>query len=96
MDVEKLGADAIKEQQHINLKFSSNAVAIISEDQAQCMLAGISFHFLLVHLNTGHISHTFISHSNVSIERSHCYSLCNFCNIRASWSKKLNDYTEMQ
>ena len=42
MDVEKLGADAIKEQQQINLKFSSNQVAVIPKDRAQRMLAGVS------------------------------------------------------
>ena len=42
IDVEKLGADTIKEQQRINLKFSSNQVAVIPEDCAQHMLAGVS------------------------------------------------------
>ena len=41
-NVEKLGANAIKEQQRINLKFSSDQVAIIPEDRAQRMLAGVS------------------------------------------------------
>ena len=40
--MEKLGIDAIKEQQRINLKFSSDKVAIIPEDWAQRMLAGVS------------------------------------------------------
>ena len=40
--MEKLGADAIKEQQRINLKFSLNQVAVIPEDRAQRMLAGVS------------------------------------------------------
>ena len=44
LDIEKLGADAIKEQQCINLKFSSDQVAVIPEDHAQCMLAGVSQH----------------------------------------------------
>ena len=44
IDVEKLGADAIKEQQRINLKFSSNQVAVIPKDRAQHMLAGVSHH----------------------------------------------------
>ena len=44
IDVDKLGADAIKEQQRINLKFSSNQVAVIPEDRAQRMLAGVSHH----------------------------------------------------
>ena len=44
IDMEKLGADAIKEQQRINLKFSSNQVAVIPEDRAQHMLAGVSHH----------------------------------------------------
>ena len=40
--MEKLGADTIKEQQRINLKFSSNQVAVIPKDHAQRMLAGVS------------------------------------------------------
>ena len=40
--MEKLGIDAIKEQQRINLKFSSDKVVIIPEDRAQRMLAGVS------------------------------------------------------
>ena len=44
IDVDKLGADAIKEQQRINLKFSSDQVAVIPEDHAQRMLAGVSYH----------------------------------------------------
>ena len=41
----KLGADAIKEQQQINLKFSSDeVVAVIPEDRAQRMLAGVSYY----------------------------------------------------
>ena len=39
---EQLGADAIKEQQEANLKYSSGACAVIPEDQAQTMLAGVS------------------------------------------------------
>ena len=42
INVEQLGADAIKEQQEINLSKSSNEVAIIPEDQAQTMLCGVS------------------------------------------------------
>ena len=42
IDVEKLGADAIQEQQRIYLKFSSDQVAIIPKDRAQHMLAGVS------------------------------------------------------
>ena len=42
MNVEQLGIDLIKEQQKINLKFSSNQTAIIAEDRAQIMLAGVS------------------------------------------------------
>ena len=41
-DAEKLGAEAVKEQQTINLKNSSNETAFIPEDQAQVMLAGVS------------------------------------------------------
>ena len=42
IDIDKLGADTIKEQQQINLKFSLDKVAIIPEDWAQRMLAGVS------------------------------------------------------
>ena len=42
IDVEKLGADDMKEQQCINLKFSLDQVAIIPEDQVQHMFAGVS------------------------------------------------------
>lgn len=42
MNVEQLGVDLIKEQQKINLKFSSNQTAVIAEDRAQIMLAGVS------------------------------------------------------
>ena len=42
MDVRKLGLDAIKEQQRINLKFNSNQTAILPEDKIQIMLAGVS------------------------------------------------------
>ena len=42
MNVEQLGVDLIKEQQKINLKFSSNQTAVIPEDRAQVMLAGVS------------------------------------------------------
>ena len=41
MNVEQFGIDLIKEQQKINLKFSSNQTAVISEDRAQIMLAGV-------------------------------------------------------
>ena len=44
INVEKLGADTIKEQQRINLRFSSNKVAVIPEDRAQRMLTGVSHH----------------------------------------------------
>ena len=54
LDVHKLGLDAIKEQQRINLKFSSNKTAVLPEDKIQVMLAGVSL-----------IEHTYPSHSNV-------------------------------
>ena len=41
MNVEQLGIDLIKEQQKIYLKFSSNQTAVVSEDRAQIMLAGV-------------------------------------------------------
>ena len=47
IDPEKLGVDLIKEQQRINLKFSSNQTAVIPNDRAQVMLAGVSEHFVL-------------------------------------------------
>ena len=43
LDVEKLGVDCIKEQQKINLEKSSGETAIIPEDHAQIMLAGVGF-----------------------------------------------------
>ena len=42
IDKEKLGIDAIKKQQELNLKFSSNQTAVIPDDRAQIMLAGVS------------------------------------------------------
>ena len=42
MNMEQLGVDLIKEQQKINLKFSSNQTAVILEDRAQVMLVGVS------------------------------------------------------
>ena len=45
LDPEQLGIDAIKEQQAANLKHSSDKCAIIPEDQAHTMLAGVSFIF---------------------------------------------------
>ena len=45
MDVRQLGLDVIKEQQRINLKFSSNRTAVLPEDKAQTMLAAVSKRF---------------------------------------------------
>ena len=42
MNVTQLGIDVIKEQQRINLKFSSNQTAVLPEDKAQTMLAAVS------------------------------------------------------
>ena len=61
--MEKLGADAIKEQQCINLKFSSDKVAIIPEDHAQRMLAGVSHHNLTARLNAIYILFILSLHS---------------------------------
>ena len=47
IDPVKLGSDLIKEQQRINLKFSSNQSAVIPDDRAQIMLAGVSERFHL-------------------------------------------------
>ena len=44
-DVRQLGLDAIKEQQKINLKFSSNKTAVLPEDKIQVMLAGTSLSY---------------------------------------------------
>ena len=46
MDVRQLGIDVIKEQQRINLKFSSSRTAVLPEDKAQIMLAAVSNNFL--------------------------------------------------
>ena len=43
LDVAQLRADAIKEQQVANLKHSSSECAILPEDHAQTMLAGVCF-----------------------------------------------------
>ena len=51
MDVRQLGLDVIKEQQRINLKFSSNRTAVLPEDKAQTMLAAVSKRFLLSRSN---------------------------------------------
>ena len=64
IDVEKLIADAIKEEQHINLKFSSDKVAVIAEDQAQWMLARVNTIYFSAHLNVHHIHLFYASHSN--------------------------------
>ena len=45
LDAEELGEDAIKAQQAANLKHLSSACAIIPEDRAQTMLAGVSIQF---------------------------------------------------
>ena len=42
LNLEQLGIDAIKEQQRINLQFSSDKCAIILEDRAQVMLTAVS------------------------------------------------------
>ena len=65
IDVEKLGADAIKEQQCINLKFSSDKVAVIPEDCAQRMLAGVSHHNLTACSNVIYILFIPFPHFNV-------------------------------
>ena len=44
MDVAELGENVIKAQQAANLKHSSSLCAIIPEDRAQTMLAGVSAH----------------------------------------------------
>ena len=46
LDVRQLGLDAIKEQQKINLKFSSNKTAVLPEDKIQVMLAGVSLSYV--------------------------------------------------
>ena len=42
INVEELGEDIIKAQQAANLKYSSDQCAVIPEDRAQVMLAGVS------------------------------------------------------
>ena len=56
--------DAIKEQQHINLKFSLDKVAIIPEDRAQRMLAGVCHHNLTARSNMIYILFIPSLHSN--------------------------------
>ena len=45
LDICQLGLDAIKEQQKINLKFSSNKTAVLPEDKIQVMLAWVSLSY---------------------------------------------------
>ena len=60
MNVEQLGVNLIKEQQKINLKFSSNETAVIPEDRAQVILAGLRIFCTLEHeYNLSRISVTF-------------------------------------
>ena len=42
LDKDKLGIDAIKRQQEINLKFSSDRTVVIPDDRTQIMLASVS------------------------------------------------------
>ena len=52
IDPEKLGIDLIKQQQGINLKFSSNQSAVIPDDRAQIMFGWSKFStFLFMPLN---------------------------------------------
>ena len=44
-NAEELGVDTIKEQQAINLRFSSNKSALIPEDRAQVLLTSVSTDF---------------------------------------------------
>ena len=67
--MEKLGADAIKEQQCINLKFSSDKVAVIPEDHAQRMLARVSHHNLTARLNAIYILFILSLHSKAFRQR---------------------------
>ena len=46
LDVHQLGLDALKEQQKINLKFSSNKTAVLLEDKIQVMLTGVSLSYM--------------------------------------------------
>ena len=50
LDIHQLGLDAIKEQQKINLKFSSNKTAVLPEDKIQVMLAGVSLSYAFEHV----------------------------------------------
>ena len=52
MKVTQLGIDVIKEQQRINLKFSSNKTAVLPEDKAQTMLAAVSNISFLLRVRT--------------------------------------------
>ena len=67
IDKEKLGIDAIKKHQELNLKFSSDKTAVIPDDRAQIMLAGVS----IVH---------FLPRSNTCIIISYLQSLSNVTN----------------
>ena len=78
VDPEKLGVDLIKQQQAINLKFSSNQSAVIPDDQAQVMLAGVSV--LNVQYSPSN-AHTFSSSiiSLLNALNSYRYSICRLC-----------------
>ena len=54
MDITELGEEMIKAQQAANLKHSSSLCAIIPEDRAQTMLAGVSVH---LHIRMRELSH---------------------------------------
>ena len=74
MNVEQLGTDLIKEQQKINLKFSSNETAVIPGDRAQVMLARLrTFCTLELKYNLSKISVAFECTQIVFPIQSSCF-----------------------
>ena len=96
MNVRQLGIDVIKEQQRINLKFSSSSTAVIPEDKAQIMLAAVSIlSFLPIAferlLNLKLMIFTF-EHAKISFLQS---SLCSYSNSLDCWKPKHANFAVM-
>ena len=96
MNVRQLGINVIKEQQHINLKFSSSSTAVMPEDKAQIMLAAVSIlSFLPIvferHLNRKLIMFTF-KRAKIAFLQS---SLCSYSNSPDCWKPKHANFAVM-
>ena len=96
MDIHQLGIDVIKEQQRINLKFSSSSTAVIPEDKAKIMLAAVSISsFLPIAfkrlLNRKLIMFTF-ERAKIAFLHS---SLCSYSNSPDCWKPKHANFAVM-